>query len=374
MIVHIITGLGRGGAKHTLYRLLTQEPDPLRTRIVSLTNGGVFQPRLEALGFEVACLGMRRGVPSPLKWWRLVCLLRSWRPSLVQTWMYHADLLGGLAALFAGVPVCWGVRHSDLSRRSNKASTLVAARMCALVSRWLPTRAISCSMRAVSIHRAFGYSVPFSVVPNGIDAQAWKPRPEMRASIRAELHLPEEVFTLAHAGRNDPQKDHVTLARAFNRLYALRPEVRLILCGEGLSPGHVYFESLPFSAYSRTAVLALGARDDLAMLWQAADVFVLSSCGEGFPNAVAEAMACGLPVVVTDVGDTAEIVGEAGAVVPPSDPEALAGAMFDMVAMDSDSRLLLGVAARNRVQSRFTVERMSAGFRRVWDEVLTEKG
>ena len=85
-------------------------------------------------------------------------------------------------------------------------------------------------------------------------------------------------------------------------------------------------------------------------------------------------MACGLPVVVTDVGDTAEIVGEAGAVVPPSDPEALAGAMFDMVAMDSDSRLLLGVAARNRVQSRFTVERMSAGFRRVWDEVLTEKG
>lgn len=375
MIVHIITGLNRGGAEHALYRLVSQESDPSRVRVVSLTDGGIFQERLEALGIQVACLHMRAGLPSPLKWWRLVRLLKAWQPRLVQTWMYHADLLGGLAARAARLPVCWGVRHSDLSPAGNKATTLWVARLCARISRWVPVRAISCSSRAVEIHRALGYAVPFDVVPNGLDVTSWVPRADQRGPVRMELALPAQAFVFAHAGRNDPQKDHATLARAFSRVHAVEPLARLLMCGEGLLPGHAHFEALPFTPSARSGVLALGPRDDLPQLWPAADAFVLSSSyGEAFPNVVAEAMACGLPAVVTDVGDAAEIVGETGKVVPPRNEQALAQAMMELMRMPDDERQRLGAAARERVQTRFTLARMSAGFQRVWDEVLAEDG
>lgn len=374
MIVHVITGLNRGGAESALFRLLSQERVPSCVRVVSLSDGGVFKSRIEALGIEVVCLGMRSGVPSPVRWWRLLGLIRRWRPRLVQTWMYHADLLGGLAAFVCGVPVCWGIRHSDLSRANNKAGTLFVARLCALLSSRIPARAISCSEAATRTHRAFGYSVRFAVVPNGLDLQQWQPQAALRSAIRDGLALPERSFVFAHAGRNDPQKDHATLARAFSLVHARYPNARLLLCGDGLATVHPYFVGLPFTDSARSAVVALGPRDDLAELWQAADAFVLSSLGESFPNAVVEAMACGLPVVVTDVGDAAEIVGDVGFVVPPCSPDALASVMIAMTEMHGDALSRIGRASRERVVGRYSLEQMSDGFRQVWDEVSVEEG
>lgn len=370
MIVHVITGLKRGGAENALYRLLSREPHPERVHVVSLTDSGVFGERLQALGIGVTCLALHPRRPSPFKCWQLVRLLRQWRPQLVQTWMYHADLVGGLAARMAGVPVCWGIRHSDLSAQHNKASTRLVARLCAALSGWIPARIVSCSWRAMEVHRALGYAAPFAVVPNGLDVSAWMPRPELRALLRDQLGLPEHAFVFAHAGRDDPQKDHPGLAVAFSRLHAIRPQARLLLCGAGLAAGDAHFGALPFTDEARDSVQPLGPRDDLPQLWQAADAFVLSSVGEAFPNVVAEAMACGLPCVVTDVGDAAEIVGETGWVVPPADPEALASAMREVLDMAPPNRRRLGVVARERIEALFTLERMAEGFRSAWAEAL----
>jgi glycosyltransferase involved in cell wall biosynthesis len=335
-------------------------------------DGGIFQQQLEGRGVRVTCMGMHRGRISPAKWWRMVQLIRDWRPSLVQTWMYHADLLGGLAAFFSRVPLCWGVRPSDLSKAGNKASTLAAARFCALVSSFVPARAISCSVKAVETHRAFGYKVQFEVVPNGVDAELWEPRPELRSTTRGALGFDEDSIVFAHAGRGHPLKDHGNLALSFNRVYGVDPRARLLLCGEGLSPGHPYFQALPFTQDARNAVVALGPRDDLPWLWPAADVFVLSSVGEGFPNVLAEAMASGLPCVTTDAGDAAEIVGDAGVVVAPADPVALSEAMLAMASLSGSERNQLSGAARLRVLERFTLPKMVAGFHRVWDDVIAE--
>ena len=374
LVVHIITGLNRGGAESALFRLLTRESDPSQVHVVSLTDGGTFQPMIEALGIRVACLHMRPGLPSPIKWWSLVRLLKTWRPGVVQTWMYHADFLGGLAARAAGTHVCWGLRNGDLTREHSKRSTRFVAWLCARVSPHIPSRAISCSARARDVHRALGYTVPFEVVHNGLDVTMWTPRPELRAVVRDEFGFSDDAFVLAHAGRNDPQKGHATLARAFNRLHADQPNVRLLLCGKGLLLGDPYFEDLPFTATAREAVVALGARDDLPYVWQAADAFVLPSYAEAFPNVVAEAMANGLPAVVTDVGDAAEIVGETGWVVPVMDDVLLSQSILELVRMPQEERLGLGRAARERVQTQFTLERMSAGFHQVWDEIMAGDG
>jgi glycosyltransferase involved in cell wall biosynthesis len=372
VIVHVITGLGRGGAEGALFRLLSATPDAARCKVVSLGDSGLFGPRLEQLGVEVVALGMNPRRPSPLALLRLARLLRRWRPQLVQTWMYHADLLGGIAARLAGVPVCWGIRQSDLSPLVNKASTRLIARLCALLSRRVPARIVSCSQKAAEVHRALGYAAPFVVVPNGLDVREWQPRPELREAVRRELGLGVDEFVFAHAGRADPQKDHGNLARAFSLLPTGPGRPRLLLCGKGLGPSDPYQQALPFSAEARSALVALGERDDLPRLWQAADAFILSSSGEAFPNVLAEAMACGLPCVTTDVGDAGEIVGQTGRVVPAGDAPALARAMQSLRLLAPHERQALGRAARQRIEARYTLERMATGFRDVWNDVIRE--
>ena len=372
-VTHIITGLSRGGAENALYRLVSAQPDPTKHSIISLTDDGIFGSRLRALGAEVHCLGLRRGdIASLGGFLRLRSQLSENRPEIVQTWMYHADLIGGIAAVLAGTPICWGIRNSDLSPTGSKRSTRLVAWLCAKLSRFIPNRAITCSSRAADIHRELGYGVAFDVVPNGLDVTAWAPRPELRSHLRGTLGFAAYDFVFAHAARNDPQKDHIRLALAFNRIHAVRPHARLLLCGQGLMAGDTYFESLPFTSSARAAVKALGPRDDLPQLWQAADSFVLSSAyGEAFPNVVAEAMATGLTCIATDVGDSAEIIGNTGQVVPPSNEQELAKAMQSLLDMPANERLHLSRAARLRVEENFTLERMAEGFRQAWDKAIS---
>ena len=304
----------------------------------------------------------------------LMRLLRKWQPELVQTWMYHADLIGGLAAKLCRIPVCWGIRQSELSARHTKLTTRCVAYVCAIVSSWVPSRIISCSQCGVETHLALGYASCFTVVPNGLDASIWRPRPELRRPVRALLHLPEEAFVFAHAGRADPQKNHEGLALAFNDVCAKHPSAWLLLCGAGLETGASYLLDLPFTAEARQKVVELGPRDDLPDLWQGADAFVLSSFGEGFPNVVAEAMASGLPCVVTDAGDAAEIVGDTGFIVNRRDGIELSQAMLDILNMPATDRERLSIRARERIQKRFTLDIMAEGFRRVWDDCISRRG
>lgn len=372
MIVHIITGLGRGGAERSLFQLIAQDPNPSATQVISLTDGGIYGERLRAIGVQVVCMDMRPGRISLAKWWRLVRLLRRVRPVIVQTWMYHADLVGGLAAAALGIPVIWGIRHSDLSWKGNKFATLMVAKTCAVLSRWVPARAISCSSKAVDAHRTFGYAVQFDVVPNGVDEEVWKPRPDLRAELRAELGLDESMVVFAHAGREHPLKGHSTLADAFSRVADIMPNARLLLCGDGFGSGSRYLQSLPFKSAARAAVIALGPRDDLYRLWNAADIFVLSSTSEGFPNVLAEAMASGLPCVSTDAGDASKIIGGTGEVVAVSDSRALSAAMLSLAELSGHERYMRGREARQRVLERFTVKRMADGFQSAWAEVLSK--
>lgn len=372
-VTHVITGLGRGGAEGALFRLCEASGHD-QVSVISLTDGGLYGPRLATLGISVDAVEMRSALFVLPAFFRLRRILKRLKPDIVQTWMYHADLLGGLAAVSMRVPVCWGIRHSDLSPVGNKRLTLWVVHLCAWLSRLIPKRVIACSNRAAEMHLARGYKAAFDVVYNGFDVTKWTFTEESREQVRKALGIPLEAFVFAHAGRADPQKDHANLARAFSFLVSKGRDVRLLLCGAGLEPGNEYFESLPFTDDARKVVIALGARDDLPRLWRAGDSFVLaSSFGEAFPNVVAEAMASGMPCVVTDVGDAADIVGSTGYVVPPSDPAALSSAMASLRDMTVAERLDLGAEAKRRIENCFTLGRMVGGFRKVWSEVIEQR-
>jgi glycosyltransferase involved in cell wall biosynthesis len=359
--MHVITSLDAGGAEAQLAAVLRHLKAQGQDNIaVSLIRGGVVAERLRAEGVAVFDLGMGRGRPSLRGLLGLIRLIRKHRPDIVQSWMYHADLLAGLALKLSGhrrhTPLIWGVRCSDMDMRRYGRGFRRVVRLCARLSR-LPDVVVANSEAGRAVHRRLGYRPRrFEVIDNGIDSTRYQPDPPARAQVRAELGIDPDVFVVAHVARLDPMKDHETLLAALQRL----SEVEALLIGLGT-------ESLP----SRPGLHRLGRRDDVPRLLAAADLIVSSSAfGEGFSNAIAEGMAAGLPAVATDVGDAGRIVADTGCIVPPSDPIALAEAIGALASESGAARSARQARARERIEQHFSVARAAEAFARLYAAVV----
>jgi glycosyltransferase involved in cell wall biosynthesis len=340
-----------------------------RFHVICLRDEGIYAEKIQDLGIPVTCLKLRASWSSSFAVLKLYRLIRKLKPQIIQTWMYHADLLGGLAASAAHIPVAWGVRHSNLEADGNKRSTLMVARLCALFSARIPDQIVSCSRRAIRTHQDFGYSGDFCFIPNGIDVNEYFPEPKDGGDVRAELGIPLPAPVIGNVGRLDPQKDHRTLLKGFALLAEAKPDARLLLIGGGLASGNPEFDQLPGTPSKAVAIKALGPRRDVPRLMRTMNVFALSSIGEGFPNAVAEAMASGVPCVVTDVGDAAEIVGDSGWVVPPRDERALASALDEALSEDPEQHSVRCQMARRRIEVNFSVDRMVEAYEKLWANI-----
>lgn len=357
--VFIATGLSTGGAEMMLLKLLSHlNRNRFEPLVISLADKGDIGVRIEALGIPVECLGMRPNVVSPFRFLRLVRRLRELQPGLVHTWMYHADLLGGLAARLAGIrAIGWGVRHSNLEPALNKRTTLWVVAICALMSSWLPRRILSCSEKARSAHVAAGYaSDKMVVVPNGFDLSRFKPDPAARESVRAELGVGSATLLVGLIARHNPQKNFEGFIEAAAAVSRQRADVHFLLAGSGVDTGNVALQAVIRDTPAADRFHLLGRRDDVPRLMAALDVLVSSSHGEAFPNVVGEAMACGVPCVVTDTGDAAEIVGDTGRIVPAGDVRGLVRELLAVLDLPRLERRALGIRARERVREKYAIE------------------
>jgi glycosyltransferase involved in cell wall biosynthesis len=288
---------------------------------------------------------------------RLVRRLRALKPDVVHTWMYHADLLGGLAARLAGIgAIGWCIRHSNLDRDKTKASTRAVVAACAWISGRVPDRILCCSEVARKIHVDVGYAADkMVVVPNGFDLSRFQPDPRARAAVRSELNLAADTRLVGLIGRFNPQKNHAGFFQAAGLLHRRLPTVRFLLAGKGIDEGNGELVRAMESAGIRSVTHLLGLRSDISRLMAALDVQASSSFGEAFPNVLGEAMACGVPCAVTDVGDSAYIVGDTGKVVPAEDMAGLAAAMESLLLLPPVERQALGLRARSRVAENFEI-------------------
>ncbi len=357
-LVLIITSLSTGGAQAMLLKLL-QKIDRCRfsPSVISLTSTGEIGPHIKALGIPVHALGIKPGAPSPIRFLNLIRLLLELKPDVVHTWMYHADFLGGFAARIAGVKaLSWGIRHSNLSPNQNKRATLLVMKVCAYISGWLPKRILTCSERAQSIHVAAGYRVDKMVlIPNGFDLSRFQPDVRARDAVRAEIGLAPDTLIVGLVARNDPQKNHPGFIEAAAQVHAALPEVHFVLAGTGIDPDNKALTVLIDKAGLTNQVHLLGRRDDIPRLMASFDLLVSSSFGEAFPNVLGEAMACGVPCVATDVGDSALIIGDTGYIVQPGDSYVLGKAIREVLALVPAERCAMGRAARRRVEQMFDI-------------------
>ena len=369
-VVHITTSLVDGGAQAVLYQLCKQDRQNRHT-VISLMDSGKYGALLEASSIAVHCLDMPRGRVTLTGLWRLWRLLRSERPDVVQTWMYHADLVGGLVARLARIPVvCWGIHHSNLEAGKSTRSTILVARMCAWLSHWIPTAIVSCSVKAASIHKALGYAKgKFTIIPNGYNIAEFTPDAEARSQLRHEWGINEKTILLGMAARYDPQKDHTNLLNALGLIKHKNESFQCVLVGDQIDTDNNELCRIIENQGIVSNVLLLGQRPDIPGVMNALDIHVLSSSyGEAFPNVLNEAMACGTPCVTTDVGDAAVIVGDTGWVVPPSNSELLANAISEAIAEihDSEKWAVRKSMCRDRVVLNFNLERMVDNYNNIW--------
>lgn len=373
-IVHVIVGLDTGGAEMMLYRLMCRtDRNEFDATVVSLTDVGPTGEEIRQLNVPVIALGIKRGRLDPWMVLKLAGRLRQDRPDLIQTWMYHADLVGALAAKIAGrIPIVWGVHHSNLSYRHNKKTTLLTAQMCARLSGYLPSKIVCCSQASERIHAQLGYDrSKMVVIPNGFDLDTFTPNTNAPKAIRKQLGLAQETFLVGLVARLDPQKDHENFFRAAGLFHRDHPGVHFLLCGDGINWNNASLTAYVDEAGVRSVTHLLGRRSDMASIQAALDIASLSSSyGEAFPNVVGEAMSCGVPCVVTDVGDSAWIVGDTARVVPPRDPIALANAWRELIEMGRDARHELGLRARKRVAENFSLNSVVQQYENLYKEII----
>lgn len=357
-----------GGAEVMLYRLLSVlDRDRFEPHVISITGDGPLGDALRKAGVPVRLLEMDARAPNPVLLFKLMRWLREIRPALVQTWMYHADLIGGVAAYLTRRPVLWGIHTSSLDASAVKPGSRKVVRVNAALSRWLPQGIVSCSERARISHVAFGFrSDKFVVIPNGFDLEVFRPDASARASVLRELKLGTEAHLIGLVARFDPVKDHETFIRAAGILHRRDPKAHFVLCGKGISWENSglcsWIDAEDLSAHCSL----LGRRDDVPRLMAALDLCTLSSIAEAFPNVLGEAMACGVPCVSTDVGDAADVIGATGIVVPPRDPEALANGWARVLSLAESERAGLAREARKRIESRYSIRAIARQYEAVF--------
>ena len=364
-VTHVIIGLNVGGAELMLKRLIEshlERPD-IEHSIISLTDMGVLGEQLTKQGVAVYCLGMTSILKGPVTFFKLRKLLRTLRPDVVHTWMYHADLLGSLAARSIGLRhVVWCIRSTDISKGGGKG-TLIIRKLCALLSGWLP-RVIVCAAGASrKVHEAVGYSADkMQVIPNGFELDKLLPTGSNETHIRDKLGISKACMLVVTVGRYNPVKDHKTFIEAAGKVATKLSDVRFMLVGRDLEYSNSKLMALINATGQADAFYLVGERNDVPTCLQASDVFCLHSATEGFPNVLGEAMAVGLPCITTDVGDAAYLLDNPEWVVPAASPSKLADKLDAMLSLPAAERETLGQTAANRIREHFTMDAISSRY------------
>jgi glycosyltransferase involved in cell wall biosynthesis len=368
-ILHIITGLKVGGAETVLKRLVELD-DSNDVVIISLSSLGVIGPVLRSQGKTVHALNMSSS-PSGfiVALWQLRKLIRHYQPQIVQTWMYHSDFLGALASYLAGQRnIVWNIRTSAV--RNNKL-TIAIMRINALLSHWLPKKIVCVAEAAKQMHIDYGYDAKrMVVIHNGFDFANFTVTPAQTASLRQHCGFAENEMVIGCVGRFHPDKGQENFVKAAAIVVADYPQAKFLLVGRDCDANNEQLMAWLTDRNLEQYFVLLGERDDIPVCLSAMTIFCMPSSNEGFPNALAEAMAMGLPCVATDIGDAAILGGGRVTLIPAQDEQALASGLSKILNLSAEQRQQMGQCARERVLNEFTIKKARASFNAVYQQIL----
>jgi len=377
-VLFVITGLETGGAEMTLWRMLAHfDRTKFEVKVCVLRDEGPLLPLFQKIGIPVIALGAASLASVPLATARLAGLIRAFRPHVVQGWMYHGNLFAMLATILSGTSsqVLFKIHQTPHSLEHFKRSTAATIRIGAFLSKRTP-KVIYCAESSRVIHEQLGYAADKScVIEDGFDVSTFAPSSSLYKKVREELGLAPDSLIVGRVGRFHAQKDYPSFLRACALFLPKHPRCSVVLVGPQVTKDNQEFQSIVDEALSespelRPRIVLLGSRGDVHRLMPAFDVLVNSSTIEAFPNVVGEALLCGVPCVVTDVGDSARMVEQAGLVVPPRESTTLAAAINTLLSLPANERRALGMQGRERIMRDFSVEKITKTYEQVIEQLL----
>ena len=293
----------------------------------------------------------------------------------MHSWLYQSDLVTGLSALFSRTKLLiWSIRQTNISVTHNNVSTIICAKLCAWLSKRFPYAIITNATASKDSHVAFGYdATKIVVISNGVDLRAFAPDRNAGRRVRKELGIRNKDLLIGLVARFNSQKNHALFFEAAKMIFAQLPFAHFLMCGAGMQSDNHELVKISEGSIPISHLHLIGERDDVSDILNALDLFMLSSSGEGWPNVVGEAMACGLPCVVTDVGDTGKIVGDTGYVVQSENACALAVAAIHFLKKPIQQRECISVAARRCVEEKFEIETIAREYKSVYEKAYEQQ-
>lgn len=355
-ICFLIRSLDRGGAERQLTQLAIDLKARGHTvRVITYYPGGWFEGTLTKAGVPVESVDKRGR-------WHLIGFLntlqrtlRRHRPDIVYSMLTTSNVVAAaLSFRLLGARIVWGIRVSDMELAEYGAIDRAVSTLEKFMAR-IPRAIVVNSEAGQHICLARGFRKDrLHHIPNGIDLALFSPDPEKRENFRVALGIGPATPLIGMLTRDDPMKGVDIFLDAAKRLSGTDGNVRFLLAGTGMDRENSALVQEIGNRGLQDRIFLLGARGDVPIVLSGLDVATLSSrFGEGFSNAIGEAMASGLPVVATDVGDTASIVGKDGWIVPPGDSQALSDAWKKVLSLSPETRAETGLAARRAILERF---------------------
>jgi len=371
--LHIITGLHVGGAETMLLRLIKHKPESLNsTVVVSLTDTGKIGSILEKMGVTVMYLNMHNWLSIFNAVLRLKKIIKVEKPSLVHCWMYHANIIGGIAAFMAqNKNIIWSIRRSSL-KFNESLSTFIIMKIGALLSSVIPKIIICVAESGMHNHEKYGYERnKMMVIPNGFELEKYRQDTCKRERIRKDLDIDDDQIVIGCVGRFHQSKSYDSLIASANEVIRSFKNVRYMLVGRDLNPQNAILMNWINQIGYADRFLLVGETHNVANYMSAMDIFCLPSNTEGFPNVLGEAMASELPCVVSDVGDVRKITGDL-AILVESNSGKLSEGLCDMLSKDKEERRKIGLMGRKKIEKEYPIKKICQKYYKLYASICFE--
>ena len=371
-IIHITSGLKNGGAEAILYRVISNQINKFQHEVITLTDRGFYGDILIENGIKVKELNLKSIFSLPAAFIKLLFYIKSAKPNVIQTWMYHADVIGGIAAKILGVKkIIWGVHSTFLNPIETKSVTKIMVKTSTYLSYFIPNLIICCSETALNSHKKIGYCQnKLIIINNGVDINYFSPNSIERKLMRKKLNLGDDIFVIGMVARWHPVKDHETLFGAMHFIKNSNFKWKCILVGEGIINNNEKLNLLIDKYCLNEKVICMDSTKDISNIINALDLHILSSSSESFGNVTAEAMSCGIPCIMTDVGEAKNLLSGIGWIVKKNSPMYLADKITKVYQefQQIEKWRIRKIKCRNKIVKTYNIEEMTRSYANVWSK------
>ncbi len=359
-ILHIISGLNDGGAESLLFNFLCHSKNNINF-VISLKGKGKYGKMIEEKGIKIFYFNFSFDISLISNFIDLIKLIKKINPDVVQTWLYHADLLGGCAAYIANSKnIFWGIHHGSLDKNINKFSTIFVSKINSYLSYFIPKKIIVCADSSKFLHIKNGFSQKkFITIPNGIDIKKFKRSSKKRAFFRNKINIKSDETLYGTVARFHPIKDHITLINSIYRLKNAGYKFKYLLVGDKINNKNKLLNELIKKYRLEETIILLDKEENISLVMNAIDLHILSSKSEALPMVILEAMCCGTPCLSTNVGDIKKLIFDKNLIVETCNQSELFSAMRFFADSNKKYKKQISISVEKQIKENYSLEKMT---------------